>query len=305
MEWVETTGKTVEAAKELALDQLGVDESEAEFEVLEEPQGLLSRWLGQARVRARVRPRQPPPKAERRPRRRGGGGSGQPRRGSGGRGVGGGRGRSAPEKERSGGRREGLSASQRDSTTSRPRSEPSEESRRESASAARSGKEDQAMSEEISVEEQGEIVADFVEGLLEQIELDGTVSRETIDEDTVEVQVTGENLGLLIGPKGQTLSAIQELARTVVQREASGRRQGRVHLDIGGYRQRRRGALEEFAKSVAADVLEHGTSRALEPMGSADRKVVHDAVNEIEGVRTISEGEEPRRRVVIVLDNGS
>src|SRR3954462_13067741 len=75
MEWVETTGRTVEEAKELALDQLGVDVVDAEFEVLDEPKsGLFGRIRSEARVRARVRPQAPPPKLERRDRRRGGGG---------------------------------------------------------------------------------------------------------------------------------------------------------------------------------------------------------------------------------------
>jgi spoIIIJ-associated protein len=103
----------------------------------------------------------------------------------------------------------------------------------------------------------------------------------------------------LIGPKGQTLSALQELTRTVVQRKL-GARSGRLLVDVAEYRRTRRAALERFATEVAGKVKEAGVSTALEPMAPADRKVVHDTVNAIDGVSTTSEGEEPHRRVVIV-----
>jgi spoIIIJ-associated protein len=135
---------------------------------------------------------------------------------------------------------------------------------------------------------------------VEAFGLAGAVSTVKIDDDTVEVQIAGDDLGLMIGPKGATLQAIQDLARTVVQHEADGAHEGRVRIDIGAYRQRRREALERFAAQVADAVKETGVQRALEPMGAADRKVIHDAVNEIEGVRTTSEGVDPNRRVVIL-----
>jgi spoIIIJ-associated protein len=156
------------------------------------------------------------------------------------------------------------------------------------------------MTTEVSQEEQGEIVQDFLDGLVEAFDLDGDVRTETVDDEMIEVQVVGDDLGLLIGPKGLTLAAVQELARTVVQRRAEGNPRGRFRVDVGGYRQRRREALERFALSVADEVKESGAQKALEPMNAADRKVVHDAINEIEGVATTSEGEDPRRRVVIL-----
>jgi spoIIIJ-associated protein len=153
---------------------------------------------------------------------------------------------------------------------------------------------------EVSLEEQGEIVQDFLDGLVEAFDLDGEVRSEEVDEEMLEVQVVGDDLGLLIGPKGATLAAVQELARTVVQRKAEGSPRGRFRIDVGGYRQRRREALERFAQNVAQEVKDSGVQKALEPMNSADRKVVHDTVNEIGGVATTSEGEDPRRRVVIL-----
>jgi spoIIIJ-associated protein len=140
----------------------------------------------------------------------------------------------------------------------------------------------------------------FLEGLVDAFDLEATFVEDRVDDETIELKAQGDNLGLLIGPKGQTLQSVQELARTVVQRQATGTHFGRVRIDIGGYRERRREALERFAHQVAADVVASGVAKALEPMHPADRKVVHDTVNEIEGVGTTSEGEEPRRRVVIV-----
>jgi spoIIIJ-associated protein len=152
----------------------------------------------------------------------------------------------------------------------------------------------------VSVEEQGSITERFVAGLVDAFGLAGDTAVARVDEETVEVQVNGDDLGLMIGPRGLTLQAIQDLARTVVQREADGSHEGRVRLDIGGYRQRRREALERFTQQVANDVLTTGSAKALEPMNPADRKVVHDTVNAIAGVQTTSEGEEPHRRVVIL-----
>ena len=113
-------------------------------------------------------------------------------------------------------------------------------------------------SDDATVEQQADIIADFLEGLVEAYGLDGEVSQEQIDDETIEVQIDGDDLGLLIGPKGQTLTAIQELSRTVVQRRASGTHHGRVRLDVSGYRQRRREALERFARSVADEVQRVG-----------------------------------------------
>ena len=154
--------------------------------------------------------------------------------------------------------------------------------------------------DDVTVEEQAAIISDFLEGLLDAYGLEGELSSTPVDEDTIEVEVSGSDLGLLIGPKGQTLAAIQDLSRTVVQRQATGTHHGRVRLDVGGYRQRRREALERFATTIAEEVRESGVQRALEPMSAADRKIVHDTVNAIDGVSTVSEGEDARRRVVVI-----
>jgi len=277
MEWVETTGRTLEEAKDAALDQLGVDEQDAEFEVLEEPKsGLFGRLRSEARVRARVRPTRPPAKDERRS-RRGGGGA---RRG-------GGRDQGGRDQRGSGERPRGDGDGRRtEPAAPRPRRE----------RAPRNGDE---MTEDVPLDRQAEVAKGFLEGLVAEFGQQAAVAVHPIDEDTVEVRVTGDDLGLLIGPKGQTLAAIQELARTVVQRQ-TGAHNGRLVVDVAGYRQARREALARFTHDVAGKVLESGEAIRLEPMTPADRKVVHDTANEIDGVSTTSEGEEPRRRVVIL-----
>jgi spoIIIJ-associated protein len=153
---------------------------------------------------------------------------------------------------------------------------------------------------DVSVEEQAAAAKEFTSGLLEAFDLDAAVSA-SVDDDVVEVAIEGSDLGLLVGPKGATLAAIEELVRAVVQHATSGQ-SARIHVDVAGYRRRRREALAEFTRELAAEVLASGEQRALEPMASPDRKVVHDTVAEIAGVATVSEGEEPRRRVVIRPD---
>jgi spoIIIJ-associated protein len=159
----------------------------------------------------------------------------------------------------------------------------------------------EAVIEDHSLAEQGEVARAFMAGLVDRFRTPAEVTVEELDDAIVEVRVTGRELGLLIGPRGQTLAAIQDLARTVVQRHTPSH-VGRVVVDVAGYRQRRRAALEQFTHRVADDVVASGVQKVLEPMSAADRKVVHDTANDIPGVHTTSEGEDPRRCVVILPD---
>jgi len=159
------------------------------------------------------------------------------------------------------------------------------------------------MEDDASVSEQGEMARSFVAELVDRFGASGSVEVAKLDDETVEVSVTGEDLGLLVGHKGATLASLQELTRTVVQRHTGGQT-ARVLVDVAGYRQKRRAALERFARQVAEQVRESGNEQQLEPMTPADRKVIHDTVNAIEGVVTRSEGLEPQRRVVVAPDGG-
>lgn len=151
--------------------------------------------------------------------------------------------------------------------------------------------------EAISVEAQAEHAAKFAAGLVRAMGFDAEIETD-IDEDEVLVRIEGDDLGVLVGPKGATLHALEEIVRAVVQHSSSGH-SARVHVDVSGYRERRRAALAEFAVKIANEVRDTGSERSLEPMSPPDRKVVHDAVADVEGVATGSEGEEPSRRVVI------
>ncbi len=154
------------------------------------------------------------------------------------------------------------------------------------------------MAEGMTLEEQGEIGKGFLEGLTQAFGLEATVAVRTIDDETVELAVDGSDLGILVGPRGTTLAAIQEVTRTVVQAKCPSRTD-RILVDVAQYRERRAKALAEYTGTIAAEVLETGEERRLEPMSPADRKVVHDAATQIEGVATRSEGEDPDRFVVI------
>jgi spoIIIJ-associated protein len=151
--------------------------------------------------------------------------------------------------------------------------------------------------EEIPVGVQADVADEFMRGLVGAFGLSGEVSVR-IEDDSVFVDVDGGDLGLLVGPKGATLKAIEELVRTVVQRSTDGHG-ARIHVDVAGYQAKRRAALAKFATDLAERVRSSGSELALEPMSASDRKVVHDAISGLEGVVTTSEGEEPRRRVVV------
>ncbi len=154
------------------------------------------------------------------------------------------------------------------------------------------------MEHSLSLEEQGEKAREFLSGLLREFGLEATVAVSKIDDETVQVAATGGDLGLLIGPRGNTLAAVQDLTRTYVQRQTE-TRTDRIIVDVGGYREKRAAALKRFTLSIVEEVKASGEERALEPMSPADRKVVHDTVTEIDGVVTRSDGLEPDRYVVI------
>lgn len=292
MEWVETTGRDIDEAKERALDELGVDADEAEFEIVEEAKaGLFGLVRKEARVRARVRPTQPRPKVERRRGRgRQGGGRGQRDAGGAGSSPNG-----APDTGEAARARPSSGGGQRKGKGKQPAGTPSGRTK------ATTEQKDEPM-DEVALDQQVEVIEDFLDGLVEAFGLSAEIGNESVDDDVVEIRVEGDDLGLLIGPKGQTLAAIGELGRTVAQRRLAGPHQGRVRLDVSGYRKRRAEALTRFAQQVAEDVKETGVPKVLEPMSPVDRKVVHDALTDVDGVRTASEGEDHRRRVVVLPD---
>lgn len=348
MEWVETTGRTIEDAKEAALDELGVDEQDAEFEVLEEPKnGLFGRLRSEGRVRARVRPVAPRAKDERRRRGR----NAKPSGGS--RNAGdeaatatdeapdGGddeapapparsRSRAGARNSAPGSGSNGVALTDADAdesadeaATGRPKRNPArrapaapkgDDGQAVAAAAAGRQRDDRgsrpAKSErrpsrgegnevDVSLDEQSRVAEEFLHGLVQEFGVSADITSSQPDDDTLDLALTGEDLGMLIGPKGATLLALQDLTRTVVQRK-TGASNGRIHVDVSGYRQKRSEALGRFARQVADEVKRTGARKALEPMSAPDRKVVHDALTDVDGVSTASEGEDAARRVVIL-----
>jgi spoIIIJ-associated protein len=157
------------------------------------------------------------------------------------------------------------------------------------------------MAEGITLSEQSDIAKGFLEGFLDVLGLTATVTSREIDAETVELSIDADpptELGVLVGPKGTTLAALQEVTRTVVQSKSPARTD-RILVDVARYRERRVAALGRFANQVADEVSDSGEERALEPMSAADRKAVHDSLTDRDGITTRSEGEEPRRFVVI------
>lgn len=279
MEWVEFTARTLEEAKDLALDRLGVAADDAEFEILAEPKpGLFGRLRGEARVRARVRPAQARQKVERRDRR--------PRKSEGG---------------------DAAPRTPKPRPQSSPRPAVKVASRAAHSPAMSDGDSDETTPQltkeqhDVNAKQVGDEARKFIDELVSAFALTGTT--ELIEDgDDLEIRVHGDNLGLLVGPRGTTLQAVQDLARVASQRRL-GDHDTRLRVDIGGYRQRRKEALDRFALQMADEVKQSGVARVLEPMSSADRKIVHDALSEVEGIGTRSEGDDPYRRVVITPAN--
>ncbi len=145
------------------------------------------------------------------------------------------------------------------------------------------------------LEQESEIAADYVEGLLDVADLDGDIDMD-VESDRALVSVVGATLQELIGPHGEVLEALQELTRLAVHRQTGART--RIMLDVGGYRARRRVELTELGQDAAAEVKTSGVPRRLDAMTPFERKVVHDAIAAA-GLRSESEGEEPNRRVVV------
>ncbi|WP_373317923.1 Jag family protein [Virgisporangium aliadipatigenens] len=143
---------------------------------------------------------------------------------------------------------------------------------------------------------ESEIAADYIEGLLDILDYDGDID-ELVSAGRPMVEVVGGRLNALVGTRGATLEALQELARLAVFRQTG--TPSRLLLDIGGYRAGRRKELGAVAKNAAEKVKEFGEPVRLEPMSAFERKCVHDVINALAGVESESEGVEPSRRIVV------
>ena len=297
-EWLELEAPSAETALAAAMEHLGLDSSEnLDIEVIKEPvRGFLGRVSQKGLYRVTQRTDGP--------RRRGKRGNGPGSRGGvkgaaagqksgGSKGPGGGAAAGNPggdgrPKQSAAGRGREQRGPKRPERPERPERPPRQDR----------PKEDDDRSE-MTIEDQAKEIGRFLEGLLAAFGLDGEVEMR-IDDGVIYADVVGEQTEALVGAKGATMQATLELCRTIIQRRVQAG--AKIRLDIAGYNERRREALRIYAGRLASKVLEDGGEVMLEPMNSAERKVVHDAIGEIDGVRSYSEGEEPRRSVVVAKE---
>lgn len=180
--------------------------------------------------------------------------------------------------------------------TSPERQDDAEEGTDEQANTEQS-----TLSEEELLVKEGDVAGDYLERLLDVLDYDGDIDLD-VEAGRAIVSIEGsDELDKLVGQRGQVLEALQELTRLAVQTETSSR--SRLMLDIGGWRASRRGELNDLGRTTAEQVAESGTSSRLQPMTPFERKIVHDAVANVSGVTSESEGQEPNRCVVVVSES--
>nr|WP_243753827.1 R3H domain-containing nucleic acid-binding protein [Labedaea rhizosphaerae] len=160
--------------------------------------------------------------------------------------------------------------------------------------------EDQRSGADLLVRE-GDIAGDYLEQLLDLLDYDGDIDLDVEASRAIVSIEGGEDLDKLVGTRGAVLEALQELTRLAVQQETGTR--SRLMLDIAGWRAGRREELRDLGRATAERVLSSGERVRLQPMTPFERKVVHDAVASVKGVHSESEGEDPKRRVVVFLDS--
>jgi spoIIIJ-associated protein len=305
-EWLEVSGPSVDVAVQVALDELGLDSpDQVNVEVIQEGKKGV---LGLGGREAIVKVTRVSKKRRRRRRRKSSSGDGDSSNSSG-----------SPQarkddqqssRSKSAGRSGGSKAGAGQAKSSgakgggRSRKRGNERgngsrSAKQSNDRASADTKKEATMPNADISEQAQVASEFLEGLLEAFGLEGTVSSR-IDDDVLYLDVEGAQTEALVGSKGSIMTSVLEITRTVVQRKTFGA--PRMRLDIAGYAERRRTALTIYAGKLADRVKEDGNEVMLEPMNPADRKVVHDAVADIEGVRSFSEGEDPQRAVVIAPD---
>jgi spoIIIJ-associated protein len=271
---IEVRAKSVDLAVEAAMQELGVtDREEVSVQVMTEP---VKGFLGMGGQDAVVRVKRQPVR-KRRSRGRGKGERNQPQT----------KNNKNRQQDRS---KDGKNGDQRrDRQQSKPRS------------GGKHMRTESKVSDErpdMSLEEQATVAREFLEGLVDAFGLEGTVTT-VIEDEVIIADVSGDQTEAMVGVRGAVRSAIHELTRTVLQRYSKDT--ARIRLDIAGYAERRRKALSIYAEQLIEQLAEEGGEIMLEPMSPADRKVIHDAAAAHDNVTSYSEGEPPRRYVVLSL----
>ncbi len=280
LKWIEATGRTEDAAVQSALAQLGLDRDSVSVEVLERAKsGFLGFGSSPAKVKVTyevpdeeapqpepVKPKQAPkpaPKAAQK----------------------------APQKVKE----EAVPASA-------PISAPPAAEKAEALAGERTEKPAEAKSADARNADVEDRIRAFLSGLLAQMEVQAEIVLSPRTENGILVTLEGQKLGALIGHRGETLDAIQQLTNYSVNRGRAHR--VRVHIDAENYRAKREESLRRLAKKVALKVVKYRRNITLEPMNAYERHVIHETLQDTPDVITYSTGTEPNRRTVVAYSRG-
>ena len=270
-EFIDVTGKTEEEAIQNALRQLGLDLDDVSVEILERAK---SGFLGLGSCPAKVRVSYGPEEEEEAP--------APPA--------------SEPQEERQEERPKPPKAEKKPRQERRPAETPAVPAEKAPAEPSAPVVD---LGEEVD-DEKAQAIRKFLSGLLEQMENTAEIHVYLLEKGRYKVILEGKNLGALIGRRGETLDAIQQLTSYAVNRSGSGR--VRVQLDAENYREKREQSLQHLARKVAAKVTKYRRSVTLEPMNAYERHVIHTALQDVPYVTTYSTGTEPNRRVIVAYD---
>ena len=270
-EFIDVTGKTEEEAIQNALRQLGLDRDDVSVEILERAK---SGFLGLGSCPAKVRVSYGPEEEEEAP--------AAPA--------------SEPQEERQEERPKPPKAEKKPRQERRPAETPAVPAEKAPAEPSAPVVD---LGEEVD-DEKAQAIRKFLSGLLEQMENTAEIHVYLLEKGRYKVILEGKNLGALIGRRGETLDAIQQLTSYAVNRSGGGR--VRVQLDAENYREKREQSLQHLARKVAAKVTKYRRSVTLEPMNAYERHVIHTALQDVPCVTTYSTGTEPNRRVIVAYD---
>ena len=299
MSYIEVTGKTEDEAIQKALAQLGLDRDDVSVEILERAKsGFLGLGACPAKIRvtygeaedilADLKPMAPVVKEERK--------------------------NAKPQQPKAEKKPESKSEKPKQEKKSEPKAEkaaePKQEKPRQEKPKAEKPKAEKPKAQPAPVQNDGEEVNDekaqairsFLTGLLEHMGVTAEVKVFLPEKGRYKVLLVGDNLGALIGRRGETLDAVQQLTSYSVNRGNGSR--VRVQLDAENYRDRREKSLQHLANKVAAKVVKYRHSVTLEPMNAYERHVIHTALQDYPNVTTHSTGTEPNRRVIVAYERG-
>lgn len=272
-QFIDVTGKTEEEAINRALEQLKLDRDDVSVEILERAKaGFLGLGSCPAKVRVSYGEDDEP---------------------------------AAPAQPKAEKVREDKPKAEKPRTEKKPAEKPQrreEPVKKESApktEEAQTVKAPENLGEEVN-DERAQEIRKFLSGLLQQMEVQAEVKVYLPEKGRYKVFLEGQGLGAIIGRRGETLDAIQQLTSYAVNRSGSGR--VRVQLDAENYREKREQSLQHLARKVAAKVTKYRRSVTLEPMNAYERHVIHTALQDVPNVTTYSTGTEPNRRVIVAYD---